>query len=105
MFFWEAFVNKRKEFSSNICGNIFTVGGIKPCYVSGPFSGFVHLVLIALLVKFKFIVVSTFFKASWYGGTASLNISSFEDMFAIRLLIFSGTFLNMDGGWLLSLWT
>ena len=44
-------------------------------------------------------------RASWYGGIAFLNMFSLDDMFGSLLLMLSGMFVMMFGGWLCCLCT
>ena len=44
-------------------------------------------------------------RAFWYGGIASLKISSFAEMLFSLLFTAAGRFLVMEGGWLLFLLT
>ena len=46
-----------------------------------------------------------FLSASWYGCAALLNIVLFDEIADSLLLMFSGMFLMMFGGWLLCLCT
>ena len=46
-----------------------------------------------------------FLSASWYGCAALLNIALFDEIADSLLLMFSGMFLMMLGGWLLCLCT
>ena len=85
-----------KEFLANVSSNILAVRWVKPCY---PFGSLATVVLVrfVLWVIFKFITVSTFFSASWYGGAASSNIDSFDEMLESLLLMLSGMFSDRWG--------
>ena len=96
-------VDQGEEDFGNIGGYIDVEVGIKPCDV--PFSCFV---LIAFPGRLRVSVSNCrlyplFFRASMYGGIASLNVWASLELVESRLLMPFGRFLMMGGGWLLSL--
>ena len=60
--------------------------------------------LVYVTSNWRFVLYPFFFRASVYGGRASLNIWAFLELVDRRLSMLFGRFLIIEGGWLLCLW-
>ena len=96
----EVLVDQGEEDFGNIGGYVDVEGGIKPC--DFPFFFFFSLhFLVGSVSNCRFGLYPLFFRASLYGGIASLNVWALLELVESRLLMPFGRFLMMDGGWLL----
>ena len=68
-------------------------------------AGFLWPELFSFGLYFSLSFYPLFSRAAWYSFAALLKICSFDEIADNLLLIFSGMFLMMFGGWLLSLCT
>ena len=69
---WKVLVDQLEEFLGDICFHVLAVWRVKPCDFTFPTP--------APVAVNKGCVVSAFLRASSYGGLASLNTDSLEEM-------------------------
>ena len=98
----EVLVDQGEEDFGNIGGYIDVEGGLN--HVTFRFLVLFSLqFLVGSVSNCRFGLYPLFFRASIYGGMASLNVLALLELVESRLLMPFGRFLMTDGGWLLCL--